>query len=256
MNFMKQPLVLKLITVSLCFAAPTIVCAAKKDKKIKAEELTFDPDKYPLKRVDGMIIDVKLMSATNEKVSFISLKNNRTYSMDMVLLDEKVRKDIKKWLKSGGRQSTSFAIDFEANKEVKSTYRGSEDKFTTLRPTLSIKNNDARMKSKDMKVTVIMLGRPASESKQLYVYSNTNAKIGQLNPKEEKNFTLPKSKSIYDLRNYKHGYKYYGYAVLIYNGNEIIKSECSPSHLVREHGMKLTKLATGKTYTDDSLKPR
>lgn len=163
----------------------------------------------------GKTVEVYLKSATTDTVTVMTVKGRKVHTFPLAKLSTNSQKKIADWKKAGGGLSAEFEIDFDSGRSRKKV--SYDDEKHTIKPSVSIINRDSGTESKRLKVTTIVLGRAAWDNSIYQVFIKDERDLPSIDPRESFEFDLKAFKTDYDDYGYKHGAKYFGYAVIIHD---------------------------------------
>lgn len=200
----------------------------------------------------GKSIKVELRGVTDDAVEVLLLPQRKKYLIPLDKLEEESVDIVKKWKKAGGHLSKDFKLQFEANKSTKTVnspsyyYYDTEDRNLVMAPKVTITNASFNNKSTPVVMRVMILGQ-STATKTMMIFSNEDFNIPSLEPRSAHKVEVKQIQSTFDNEGYKHGNKYYGYAIFLMKGKEVLHSEFSPKSVEDRYAHKLVKVEKGAT---------
>jgi hypothetical protein len=204
---------------------------------------------------EGRAITAKLVSSDGTNVEIIRESDSKKFSLPLVNLNDATNRAIKRWMAFGGHLAESFEVTVDTGKSRRtSTDLGYDERRVNLEPIITVKNTDVKLASKELKLSIIFLGRPARDSSNIYVFRKQSFKLPKIAPLETTDLTVKPVSAPYDNRgDYKIGSRYSGYAWIIFEeiGGRIVASGSVPTSLAENNIKTIMELKTNATYTKD-----
>lgn len=222
-----------------CFACLGIVSVLAQTSFAESE---------PVELVDksGTRLTARLISSDGKTLKVLRESDKKSFAVPMERLDEASSKRVKEWIDAGGNLSEVFEIDFASQRNRKNTVTDDfDDKRVNMEPVITLKNPDPMNTTQEGTVSVIIFGRPISDTSNLYVFKSESFDLKKIAPLGSVKFQAGIISEPYDDRGYaKFGSRYLGYAVLIHNKEKtrIYSSKSVPDALLKNWGLKLLKL--------------
>lgn len=143
--------------------------------------------------------------------------------------------------------SIDFDIDFDSGRSRKKV--NYDDEKHTIEPSIEVTNNDIDAQSRKLNITTIVLGRTAWDNSIYQVFIKDARDLPSIEPRKTFKFDLKAFKTDYDDYGYKHGAKYFGYAVIIHDEkNKVYAHKVKPSTFDEAVLAEFKKLRASRYY--------
>jgi len=196
----------------------------------------------------GQTIDVYLLKVSKNEVDVKLASNHKSHVLKLTDLDKASQDKIKKWQAAGGGLSTDFKIEFNSGRSSRSRSGYSDERTFILKPVVTINNNDNNLETKPVEVTIIILGKMASDTSLLKVFQKEKHTLPSINGGGEHIIACKGYRGVYDDEGYKYGAKYFGYIVLIHEGKNVLVAKSIPTAFAAKYGNQLLKIEEDKIY--------
>ena len=210
-----------------------------------------------LRNKDGKSLSARLMTLDGDKLTVLREADKKQFVLSLAQLDETSRTEVDAWLKAGGGLSERFAIEVRSGKRQRSTGEYYDDsKKVDIEPLVVVKNPDANIRTRAVKVTAVLLGRPVADRNAYHVFSTESFKLPSLDGGREGAFQMKQVSRTFDDRGtYRYGARYLGWVVVIHDPEDdrVIHIQSMPEPLAGKFGRQFLKLEAGSTY-DDNLR--
>lgn len=210
-----------------------------------------------LRNKDGKSLSARLITLDGDKLMVLRESDKKQFTLSLAQLDEASRAEVDAWLKAGGGLSEHFEIEVRSGKRQRNTGEYySDEKKVDLEPLIVVKNPMQNMRTRAVKVTALLLGRPVTDRNAYYVFSTETFKIPSLEGGKEGACQMkPISRTFDDKGSYRYGARYHGWVVLIQDPEDdrIIFSQSIPAPLAEKFGRQFLKLEASHAY-DDNLR--
>jgi hypothetical protein len=206
---------------------------------------------------DGKSITARMITCQGDKLTVLRSSDKKQFDLSIAQLDDASRAEVDAWLKAGGGLSERFEVDVRSGKRQRSTgYDNSEEKRVDIEPLVVIKNPQANIRTRAVKVTVLILGRPVVLRNAYHVFSVKSFNLPSMEGGKEGLLQMERISHVFDdSGGYKRGARYLGWVVVIQDPEDgrIIHSQSIPEPLSAKFGRQFLKLESDQTY-DDNLK--
>ena len=218
--------------------------------RLEAKEVT-------LTNKDGKSITVRMITSQDDKLTVLRSSDKKQFDISIAQLDDASRAEVDAWIKAGGGLSEEFEVEVSSGKRQRSTGEYySDEKRVDIEPLVVIKNPRANIRTRTVKVTVLILGRPVVLRNAYHVFSMRSFDLPSLDGGKEGLLQMDRISHVFDdSGSYKRGARYYGWVVVIHDPEDgrIIHCRSIPEPLSGKFGTQFLKLDAGKTY-DDNLR--
>lgn len=216
---------------------------------IEAKEVT-------LRNKDGKDLTVRLITCAGDKLTVLRSSDKKQFELSVAQLDSASRAEVDAWLKAGGGLSERFEVDVSSGKRQRGTgYDYSDEKKVSMEPTVVIKNPMPNIRTRAVKVTAFVLGRPVADRNAYHVFSKESFDLPSLEGGKEGVLQMKPISHMFDDRgSYRYGARYLGWVVVIEDEDGgVIMTQSVPAAIAEKYGRKFLTLDAGSTY-DDKLR--
>jgi hypothetical protein len=208
-----------------------------------------------LRNKDGKSLSASLITLDGDKLTVLRASDKKQFALSLAQLDDASRAEVNAWLEAGGGLSERFTVEVRSGKRQRSTGEYyDDDKKVDIEPLVVIKNPDANMRTREVKVTALLLGRPVAQRNSYHVFSIETFNIPSLEGGKEAALQMKHISRTFDDRGeYKYGVRYHGWVVVITDPEDdrIILCQSNPEPLAGKFGRKFLKVEVGATYDED-----
>ena len=219
---------------------------------------------------DGRKLDAKILSVTEDKVSFQRQGSEKVYQIPLTDLNDETVKRLKAWKPSPSDEDAtpalieamkkalpSFEITFEAKKNNRAAEpRKERNRRESISPIVTIENTDRKKRTlENLKMTAVTFSRGVVEKRTIKVLKTDTFDVSVI-AGTSRTYKCSGTSYVFDKASKKkHGYKYQGYAVVLHDkeGN-VLFSKSSPEGYAKIPE-KVLKVKAGGSY-DSNLEPR
>lgn len=230
--------------LAFCFVFSAMSC------RLAAKEVT-------LNNKDGKSITVRMITSQGDKLTVLRSSDKKQFELSIAQLDDASRSEVDAWLKAGGGLSEEFEVEVRSGKRQRNADEYySDDKRVDIEPLVVIKNPRANIRTRAVKATVLILGRPVALRNAYHVFSVKSFNLPSLEGGKEGLLQMERISHVFDdSGSYKRGARYYGWVVVIHDPEDdrVIHCKSIPEPLSGKFGRQFLKLEAGHTY-DDNLK--
>jgi hypothetical protein len=217
---------------------------------LQAKEVT-------LRNKDGKSLSARLVTLNGDKLTVLRDSDKKQFVLSLAQLDDVSRAEVDVWLQAGGGLSERFVVDVRSGKRQRSSGEYySDEKKVDIEPLVVVKNPDANIRTREVKVTAVLLGRPVADRNAYHVFSVESFTLPSLEGGKEGAFQMkPVSRTFDDRGDYKYGARYLGWVVVISDPEDdrVIHAQSIPEPLAGKLGGKFLKVEAGSTY-DENLR--
>lgn len=210
-----------------------------------------------LRNRDGKSLSARLITLDGDKLTVLRESDKKQFVLSVAQLDALSRDEVYAWIKAGGGLSERFTVEVRSGKRQRSSGEDySDEKKVDIEPLVAIRNPDANIRTRAVKVTAVLLGRPVADRNAYHVFSIESFDLPSLDGGKEGVFQMkPVSRTFDDRGSYRYGARYLGWVVVINDPEDgrIIHCQSVPEPIAGKFGAKFLKVEAGATY-DESLR--
>ena len=134
-----------------------------------------------LRNKDGKSLTARLITITGDKLTVMRESDKKQFTLDLTQLDDASRGEVDAWVKAGGDLSERFVIDVSSGKSGRSSaYDYDDERIVNIEPIVVVKNPDINVRTRAVKVTALILGRPVNERSAYHVFSTESFDLPSL----------------------------------------------------------------------------
>ena len=214
----------------------------------------------------GRKIDAKILSVTEDEVSFQRRGTEKVHQVPLTGLSEDTVKLLRSWKPSPSAEAATskvtreslprFEITFEAKKNNRAAEpRKERNRRESISPKVTIKNTDRSKNLDGVQMTAVTFSRGIVEKRTIKVLKADTFDVSVI-AGTKRTYQCSGTSYVFDKASKeKHGFKYQGYAVVLHDkeGN-VLYSKSSPEGYAKIPE-KVLKVKAGGSY-DSNLEPK